>query len=176
VAVNLFAAISYDYGKFGRHSQTHALRALAFDNVACEYLRTHPRASVVALAEGLQTSFWRLHDAGVADHVTWYSLDLPPVVAHRHKLLPGDPRIVESPQSALDRSRMDHIDTAPGVLITAEGLRMYLAPADALGLIADCATVCRRPNGVRHDSALGEPAQPQGNETIRPLCSSTDAV
>lgn len=138
-AIRLFESITYDYSKFGRHSQTHALRALGFDNAARNYLRTHPKASVVALAEGLQTSFWRLDRAGVADQLTWYSLDLPPVMALRHTLLPPDPRVVELAQSALDRSWMERIGTAHGAFITAEGLLMYLTPADALGLIADCA-------------------------------------
>ncbi len=57
-AVTLFDAISYDYLKFGKPNQSHALRAQAFDTVAHAYLAAHPKASVVALAEGLQTSFW----------------------------------------------------------------------------------------------------------------------
>lgn len=144
-AVTLFESIDYDYGKFGRISQTHALRGLAFDDAACEYLRAHPKASVVAIAEGLQTSFWRLQAAGVGHELTWYSLDLPPVMALRQRLLPRDPRIVQLAQSALDRSWMDRVDTAHGVFVTAEGLLMYLAPTDALGLIADCAA--RFPGG-----------------------------
>jgi len=46
------------YDKFGRPSQVHALRALAFDTTTRAYLTAHPKAAVVALAEGLQTSFW----------------------------------------------------------------------------------------------------------------------
>ncbi|HJT91026.1 MAG TPA: class I SAM-dependent methyltransferase [Mycobacterium sp.] len=138
-AVTLLDAIDYDYGKFGRPSQVHALRALAFDAAAKHYLTTHPKASVVALAEGLQTSFWRLDRAGLASELTWYSVDLPPVIALREQLLPRDDRIVEVAQSALDRSWMDRVDDAGGVFITVEGLLMYLDPDDALGLIRDCA-------------------------------------
>jgi O-methyltransferase involved in polyketide biosynthesis len=144
-AVTLLDAIDYDYGKFGRPSQVHALRALAFDAATRQYLTTHPRASLVALAEGLQTSFWRLDWAGVAGELTWYSVDLPPVIALREQLLPRDDRIVEVAQSALDRSWMDRVDDAGGVFITAEGLLMYLDPDDALGLIRDCAV--RFPGG-----------------------------
>jgi hypothetical protein len=100
---------------------------------------------VVALAEGLQTSFWRLDRAGVVDEVTWYSVDLPPVMMLREQLLPRDDRIVELAQSALDRSWMDRVDASHGVFITAEGLLMYLDPGDALGLIRDCAA--RFPGG-----------------------------
>ena len=67
LAVTLFDAISYDYRKFGKPNQSHALRARAFDAAAQDYLTAHPKASVVALAEGLQSSFWRLERAGVAD-------------------------------------------------------------------------------------------------------------
>jgi len=144
-AVTLFDAISYDYLKFGKPNQSHALRALGFDTAASAYLTTHPKASVVALGEGLQTSFWRLERAGVADQLTWYSVDLAPVVALREKLLPNDERIVALAQSALDLRWMDRVDDSHGAFITAEGLLMYLEPADALGLIGDCAA--RFPGG-----------------------------
>jgi O-methyltransferase involved in polyketide biosynthesis len=143
--VTLFDGIDYDYLKFGKPNQSHALRARAFDTAAQDYLTAHPKASVVALAEGLQTSFWRLERAGVADELTWYSVDLPPVMALRERLLPHDERIVVLPQSALDRSWMDRVDPSNGVIITAEGLLMYLEPDDALGLIRDCAA--RFPGG-----------------------------
>ncbi|MGE2723257.1 class I SAM-dependent methyltransferase [Mycolicibacterium pulveris] len=138
-AVALFDTIDYDYLKFGKPNPSHALRAVAFDTATRDYLTTHPKASVVALAEGLQTSFWRLERAGVANEITWHSVDLPPVIALRDKLLPSDERIVTLAQSALDRSWMDRIDAEHGAFITAEGLLMYLQPDDALGLIADCA-------------------------------------
>lgn len=144
-AVTLFDAIDYDYRKFGKPNQSHALRAVAFDAAARQYLTTHPKAAVVALAEGLQTSFWRLDRAGVAHELSWYSVDLEPVISLREQLLPHDERIVTLPQSALDRSWMDRIDATNGVFITAEGLLMYLEPDDALDLIRDCAA--RFPGG-----------------------------
>ena len=49
-AVRLFDAVGYDYRKFGRPNQSHALRARSFDAVTADYLRAHPKASVVALA------------------------------------------------------------------------------------------------------------------------------
>jgi O-methyltransferase involved in polyketide biosynthesis len=144
-AVALLDSISYDYLKFGKPNQSHALRAVAFDTAARRYLTTHPGASVVALAEGLQTSFWRLDRSDVLAESHWYSIDLAPVMELRDQLLPGDDRIVALARSALDRSWMDRVDAANGVFITAEGLLMYLEPEDALGLIADCAA--RFPGG-----------------------------
>jgi O-methyltransferase involved in polyketide biosynthesis len=139
-AVTVFDAISYDYLKFGKANQSHALRACSFDAAAHDYLAAHPKAAVVALAEGLQTSLWRLDRAGVADQLTWYSVDLPPVIGLRELLLPPDERIVALAQSALERSWMDRVDATDGVFITAEGLLMYLDPDDALALIRDQST------------------------------------
>jgi O-methyltransferase involved in polyketide biosynthesis len=154
-AVSLLDSISYDYLKFGKPNQSHALRAAAFDGVMREYLTAHPKAAVVALAEGLQTSFWRLDAEGVTNELTWYSIDLPPVMALRAQLLPHDDRIVPLAQSALDYSWMDRVAGAAepatsgthphGVFITAEGLLMYLEPDDAIGLIRECAA--RFPGG-----------------------------
>ena len=134
-AVTLYESIRYDYLKFGRPNQSHAVRALAFDMATREYLAKHPRATVVALAEGLQTSFWRIDNPDI----TWLSIDLPPVMALRNELLPKEDRVVQLAQSALDRSWLDRVDPADGVMITAEGLLMYLEPDDARSLIADCA-------------------------------------
>lgn len=140
VAVDLVDAIDFDFGKFGFvRRQDMALRALAFDRETTNYLREHPDATVVALAEGLQTSFYRLSVSGVGDTFRWHTVDLPPIVALREKLLPPSERVAVSAQSALDYSWMDAVDASQGVFITAEGLLMYLQPAEALGLITECA-------------------------------------
>jgi O-methyltransferase involved in polyketide biosynthesis len=140
VAVDLVDAIDFDFAKFGSaRRQDMALRALAFDRETRTYLRDHPKATVVALAEGLQTSFYRLDASGANNEFRWHTVDLPPIVALREKLLPPSERISVSAQSALDYSWMDQIDAADGVFVTAEGLLMYLQPTEALALVTECA-------------------------------------
>lgn len=140
VAVDLVDAIDFDFAKFGFVGrQDMALRALAFDRETKKYLRDHPAATVVALAEGLQTSFYRLDAGDIGHQFHWHTVDFPPIVALREKLLPASERISVSAQSALDYSWMDQVDTDEGVFITAEGLLMYLQPTEALGLITECA-------------------------------------
>lgn len=139
MAIQLRDSFDVDFDRFGRKGQEMALRSLAVDGCTIEYLRTHPKATVVALAEGFQTSFWRL-DAAVPDpQFRWVSVDLPPVIALRERLLPASPRITNLGQSALDYSWMDRIDSGDGVFITAEGLLMYLLPEQAMELITACA-------------------------------------
>lgn len=139
MAIKLVESIDFDFDKFGRKGQEMALRSLAVDGCALDYLRHHPKATVVALAEGFQTSFWRLTDAVPDPQFSWVSVDLPPVIALRQRLLPSSPRITALAQSALDYSWMDQVDASNGVFITAEGLLMYLQPEEAMGLIVQCA-------------------------------------
>ncbi|MCV7224470.1 class I SAM-dependent methyltransferase [Mycolicibacterium komossense] len=145
MAIRLVDSIDADFGKFGSARQEMALRARAFDLITKRYLASHPDAGVVALAEGLQTSFWRLDDSLHASRFRWLTVDLPPIIELRRRLLPENPRVALCAQSALDYSWMDRVETEHGVFITAEGLLMYLQPEQALGLIAECAS--RFPGG-----------------------------
>jgi len=159
-AIELVDSIEFDFAKFGfSRRQDMALRALAFDGATRRYLVDHPAATVVALAEGLQTSFYRIEASGVSDQFRWLTVDLPPMIELRSKLLPPSDRVTVCPQSALDYGWMDLVagaapaatfdaGTAPaatsgtesdGVFITAEGLLMYLQPDEAMGLITECA-------------------------------------
>jgi len=146
IAIELADSIDYDFAKFGfSRRQDMALRALAYDRITRRYLANHPRATVVALAEGLQTSFYRLDAAGVGDQFRWFTVDLPAMIDLRRKLLPASDRVRMCAQSALDFSWMDQVEPEDGVFITAEGLLMYLQPDEALQLIAECAN--RFPGG-----------------------------
>jgi O-methyltransferase involved in polyketide biosynthesis len=139
MAIELADSIDYDFAKFGySRRQDMAVRALAYDRHARRYLLDHPKATVVALAEGFQTSFYRLNAADVGDEFQWLTVDLPPMVELRRKLLPPSDRVRMRAQSALDFGWMDEVDTDHGVFVTAEGL-MNLEPDDALRLITECA-------------------------------------
>ncbi|MUL44667.1 class I SAM-dependent methyltransferase [Mycobacterium sp. CBMA293] len=135
MAIGLRDTLGYDYQNFGRTHQATALRALVFDRVTREYLDDHPRATVVALAEGLQTSFWRVDNG----EMTWLSVDLEPIIHLRQRLLPASQRLGQCAQSALETSWMDQVDDRGGVLITAEGLFQYLDQDTVFTLIAACA-------------------------------------
>jgi O-methyltransferase involved in polyketide biosynthesis len=140
MAIELVDGIDFDFAKFGHaRRQDMALRALAFDKATTDYLLDHPAATVVALAEGLQTSFYRVGATGVSDQFRWLTVDLPPIIELRSKLLPPSDRVTLCAESALDYAWMDRVDASDGVFITAEGLLMYLQPSEAMGLITECA-------------------------------------
>lgn len=147
MAIKLVDSIEFDFAKFGpTRRQDMALRSLAFDQATRKYLVSHPAATVVALAEGLQTSYYRIETSGVSDQFRWLTVDLPPMIELRVKLLPESDRVTVCAQSALDYSWMDQVATDNGVFITAEGLLMYLQPSEAMELISECAK--RFPGGA----------------------------
>ncbi len=63
--MRLCDAIDYDFAKLAAHVRTSRCARL-LDAQMRSYLSEHPTATVVALAEGLQTSFYRL-DAALTD-------------------------------------------------------------------------------------------------------------
>jgi O-methyltransferase involved in polyketide biosynthesis len=146
-AVELVDRIDYPFEKFGgtAMAQWHALRVRAFDDEVRRFAAEHPGGLVVALGEGLETQFWRVDDG----RLRWLTVDLPETVEVRESLLPADPpRRRTLACSALDPRWMDEVgpaDLARGVLVTAQGLLMYLPEAEAKGLIAACAA--RFPGG-----------------------------
>jgi O-methyltransferase involved in polyketide biosynthesis len=129
------------YAMFAHADQVIALRARAFDDVIRQFLAAHPGATVAALGEGLQTTYWRIADP----QVDWLTVDLPQMTALRQRLLPAEPRMRTFSGSALDRAWMGAIEPGTPVLITAEGLLMYLPPDEVRALLRDCAA--RFPGG-----------------------------
>jgi O-methyltransferase involved in polyketide biosynthesis len=121
------------------------LRALTFDVVVNDVLRTDPDALVVVLGEGLETQFWRVDNG----RVRWLTVDLPETADVRRRLLGEDPprrRLYAG--SALEDGWWAEVGATATdrVVVIAQGLLMYLPPAEVRALIARCATAF--PGGV----------------------------
>ncbi|MEV6967711.1 class I SAM-dependent methyltransferase [Hamadaea sp. NPDC051192] len=147
MAVHLIEQFDYPFeARFGVgfpvQPQIMALRARTFDDEVRRFLGLHPGGQVVALGEGLETTYWRVGDP----QVRWLSVDLPPMVELRRRLLPQEDRQRLWAGSALDGAWLDEVDPAQGILVTAQGLMMYLRPEEAEGLLV---TVAERFPGGR---------------------------
>jgi O-methyltransferase involved in polyketide biosynthesis len=143
-AVELVETIDFPFERrFGPAApvlaQWQALRAACFDREVRRFVRRHPGGTVVALGEGLETGFWRV-DQGT---VRWVSVDLPETIALRRELLPGDPRVHLVACSATDDAWLGEVDTSSPVLVTAQGLLMYLTRQEVHRLLATCAARIR---------------------------------
>ncbi|MGQ0626241.1 MAG: class I SAM-dependent methyltransferase [Sporichthyaceae bacterium] len=150
MAVELVARIDFDFaGRFGRRATGLAgwigQRALAFDAEVTSVLATDPDAMVVVLGEGLETQFWRVDNG----RVRWFSVELPETAAVRRAALGEDPprrRLYAG--SALDSEWLQVLGatSTDRVVVVAQGLLMYLPPAQVRALIVRCAR--RFPGGV----------------------------
>ncbi len=138
-AVELVDRLDYPFeqrfGSGALQAQLQALRVACFDREVADFLARKPRGTVVCLGEGLETQYWRV-DNGRA---RWLSVDLPESVALRQELLPPGPRQRYLAADATDLGWADEVDRDHGVLITAQGLLMYLPPPQVRDLIAACA-------------------------------------
>jgi O-methyltransferase involved in polyketide biosynthesis len=141
-AVKIADAIDYPFAAhFGRPGEGHVLRALRFDEQVKQFLEERPDGTVVALADGLETQAWRVDNG----RMRWLSIDLPEAIELRRRFLAETDRFRYLACSALDFRWMDEVDASRGVMITAQGLLMYLQPADVAHLLAGCAA--RFPGG-----------------------------
>ncbi|MCG6498545.1 class I SAM-dependent methyltransferase [Kitasatospora sp. A2-31] len=138
-AVELVERIDYPFadrfGTSGLQAQLQALRVGCFDREVADFLAREPRGTVVCLGEGLETQFWRV-DNGRA---RWLTVDLPELVALRERLLPPGPRQRCLAADATTLGWAEEVDRDHGVLVTAQGLLMYLPPMQVRALIAGCA-------------------------------------
>ncbi|WP_033817906.1 class I SAM-dependent methyltransferase [Kitasatospora sp. MBT63] len=138
-AVELVDRIDYPFAeRFGTsavQAQLQALRASCFDREVLDFLAREPRGTVVCLGEGLETQYWRV-DNGRAH---WLTVDLPEAVELRERLLPPGPRQRYLAADATDLRWAEEVDRSREVLITAQGLLMYLRPPQVKALIAGCA-------------------------------------
>ncbi|MFI6946294.1 class I SAM-dependent methyltransferase [Streptomyces sp. NPDC050422] len=149
MALRLLADLDYPFEeRFGLpnpfHSQAQGLRSRCFDLAVREYLADRPEATVVALGDGLETGFWRVDNG----RLNWLSVELPEVATLRRSLLPPSDRLRTLSGSATGLSWLDEIEDPEGrgVVVTAQGLFMYLRPAEVRAVLAACAE--RLPGGI----------------------------
>ena len=99
-----------------------SLRAKQFDDKIRAYITEHPRASVISLGAGLDTTFYRV-DNGT---IHWYDLDLPSVIAIRKQLLEEPERTTYISKSLFNMSWCKDVEhTEDGVFMIAGGVLPY---------------------------------------------------
>ena len=132
IMVNVFFSRKINQTGFGLFT----LRAKQFDEKAKAYIAEHPRASVINIAAGLDTTFYRVDNGSVH----WYDLDLPAVIEIRKQLLPEPDRVTYIAKSFLDQSWCKDVNTENGVFMIAGGVLLYFEEAQVkrfFSLLAD---------------------------------------
>ena len=103
------------------------LRAKQFDDKAKAYIAEHPYASVINIAAGLDTTFYRI-DNGT---IHWYDLDLPEVIDIQKQLLPEPDRVTYIAKSLLDPSWCEDVTyTEDGVFMIAGDVLQFFEESE----------------------------------------------
>ena len=126
-AIEIVEKIDYDFSKIDTNippavTLLFVARAKHFDNKIKAYIAEHPRASVVNIGAGLDTTFYRV-DNGL---IHWYDLDLPAVIEIRKQLIPETDRATCIAKSFLDPSWCKDIEhTEEGVFMVVGGVLIW---------------------------------------------------
>ncbi len=115
-------------------------RSLVLDRLLRDFLTQHPDAHVLSLGSGLSTQFERVDNG----RLRWVDVDLPEVAELRRTLFPPHPRRRLVSASVTEAGWTSILRDLEGpTFVVAEGLLMYLEPAQVLQLGHDLAEVQR---------------------------------
>jgi len=124
-------------GLQARDAKAGVRRCQAFDRIADRFIADHPGCTLVNLACGLDTRFWRLENK----ECRYIDLDLPEVIRLKQALLQDQLRYELIAASVLDTAWIDTVTVNGNTdfLLIAEGLFMWLPPREAARLIGEIA-------------------------------------
>lgn len=138
-AVQLVRRLNYDFSKFRARIRRFyimllAARAKEQDEMIRSFIEKHPRAVIVNIGAGLDTSFYRVNNGTIR----WYDLDVPGVIELRRILLPPNPQVCCIAKSIFDPKAFGKI--APpedGILFLVSGVLMYFSEPEVRALFQD---------------------------------------
>ena len=128
-AVELVEKIDYDFTVATNDSLMSygvIARTLVFDELVKEFIDENPTCTVVNIACGLDTRFYRMDNG----KITWYNLDLPETVEVRNQIFAESGRVSNIGISATDSAWAKEIKADGNILFIIEGLSMYLTRED----------------------------------------------
>ena len=139
-AVRLIDEIDYDFSEAEKKSRSLMQRfgslevAVRQNDLAFEvrdYLKSHPKAAVVNLGCGLDST-GRACDNGSCK---MYNLDFPDVIAVRNELLPAGEREENIPCNLNDTAWFSEIDASNGAVFFASGVFYYFLTEQVKALV-----------------------------------------
>lgn len=129
-AIEIVSKLDYDFSLADKDFKMGAgviARTIILDRLVKDYIQAHENATIVNIACGLDTRFYRVDNG----KIRWYNLDLPMTIDMRKMFLKEDGRVSMIAKSAMDESWKDEIEkTHQPILFIIEGLTMYLTQAD----------------------------------------------
>ncbi len=137
--VEMVEKIDYDFSKASKDSTMGSgviARTIVFDELVKKFIDQNPDCTVVNIACGLDTRFYRMDNG----RITWYNLDLPETASVREQIYQEKGRVSTIGCSVLEDVWAKEIKVRGKMLFIVEGLSMYLTEeenAKMLGIIRD---------------------------------------
>ena len=122
-------------GFHARDAKAGVRRVQVFDNAANRFIADHPKCTVINLACGFDTRFWRIEH----EKCNYIELDLPEVTELKKEILKDHLGYEVIGSSVLEPSWIDKvtINGNAGFLLLAEGLFPWIPPQDAIRLFKE---------------------------------------
>jgi O-methyltransferase involved in polyketide biosynthesis len=156
-----FSAVSRVFGEYG--GLCYIYRARKIDDAIRAYIKKHPRATVVNIGAGLDTTFSRVDNG----QIRWYNLDLPDAMAFRQTLIPDPERSAGIAKSFFDTSWFDDIAFSEddGIIFTSAGVFYFFHEEELRSVVAGMAR--RFPGGELYFDAQSKIALGKSNSMIK---------
>ena len=97
-------------------------RTIVFDELVSDFIAENPDCTVVNIACGLDTRFYRMDNG----RITWYNLDLPETIEVRDSVYNESGRVMSIACSVLEPEWVNQVEKRGKMLFIIEGLSMYL--------------------------------------------------
>jgi O-methyltransferase involved in polyketide biosynthesis len=121
----------------GRDAISGARRGRVFDARANDFIAGHPGCTVINLACGFDTRFWRIEN----QNCRYIEIDLPEVIQLKKELLKDHLAYTLLGISVTDRAWIDQVTLHGNTdfLLIAEGLFMWFSPGEAARVLREIA-------------------------------------
>jgi O-methyltransferase involved in polyketide biosynthesis len=139
IALEIADKIHYDFSRIDKYVPyvnhlMNVIRAKIFDETVRQYLIKYPKASVVNLGAGLDTSFFRI-DNGL---LNWYDIDLPDVMEIRKYFIPETERSHIISESIFETKWYTYIPkNTEGLIFICGGVLQYFDKNTVKSFILD---------------------------------------
>lgn len=127
--------LDYDFSKAAKDSTMSGgviARTVVLDEIVSDFIRENPDCTVVNIACGLDTRFYRMDNG----RLTWYNLDLPETIAVRDSVYQESGRVSTIGCSCLDPAWTKQVTVRGKMLFIIEGLSMYLTKEEVRQMLS----------------------------------------
>lgn len=135
-AIEIVEQMDYDFSAADKDTVMSGgvvARTIVLDRMVKNYIAKHPETTVVNIACGMDTRFYRVDNG----KVSWYNIDLPATMDVREKYIQECMRVYNIASSAMDECWGKQIPNETNTaLVIVEGLSMYLSADDVRQILS----------------------------------------